>query len=351
MRNPNGYGCIKRLSGRRRRPFVFVVSVQGRQQPIEYFSDLVEAQIYQADYNRLHGQRSLPGHKISLAELYHRWLPRHIDDTQPSQSALDSYRNSYQHLASLHDRPVADIRYADYQRIIDGMRARGLSYSSCKKVRSLISLLLKHADKIELHTTNYAPLLSIGRNRPVRPHHTFSRQKINRLWANVDAPGVDTVLILLYTGMRCGELLALRKSDVHLRQRYVSITRSKTAAGIRIIPIHHRILPLIEARMSASGDALITDSNGQPYNYTRYVVIWRAVMRLIHANTRANAHQRTLTHTTHDCRHTVATLLDNAGANETAKRRILGHAGGDITERVYTHKGLRQLRKCIELLK
>ena len=32
-------------------------------------------------------------------------------------------------------------------------------------------------------------------------------------------------------------------------------------------------------------------------------------------------------HTTHDCRHTVATLLDNAGANETAKRRILGHAG------------------------
>ena len=56
-------------------------------------------------------------------------------------------------------------------------------------------------------------------------------------------------------------------------------------------------------------------------------------------------------HTTHDCRHTVATLLDNAGANETAKRRILGHTGGDVTERVYTHKNIRQLRKCIELLK
>lgn len=56
-------------------------------------------------------------------------------------------------------------------------------------------------------------------------------------------------------------------------------------------------------------------------------------------------------HTTHDCRHTVTTLLDNAGTNETAKRRILGHAGGDVTERVYTHKNIRQLRKCIELLK
>ena len=55
-------------------------------------------------------------------------------------------------------------------------------------------------------------------------------------------------------------------------------------------------------------------------------------------------------HTPHDTRHTVATLLDNAGANENAKRRILGHAGGDVTDRVYTHKSLRQLRKCIELL-
>lgn len=341
MRNPNGYGCIKKLSGRRRRPFVFVVSDHGRQKPIEYFTSLVDAQIYQADYNRAHGHRSLPGHKITFAELYHRWLPRHIDDTQPSQSAVDSYRNAYQHLSTLHGMSIEDLRYADYQRVIDDMRRAGLSYSSVKKVRSLVSLLLKYANKIELGTTNYAQLLSIGRNRPVRPHHTFSRQKINRLWAAVDRPGVDTVLILLYTGMRCGEMLQLQKTDIHLRQRYIRITKSKTAAGIRIIPIHHRIAPLIESRVKSPGDALICDDMGQPYNYGRYCTIWRSVMHLIRADG----------HTTHDCRHTVATLLDNAGANETAKRRLLGHAGGDITERVYTHKGLRQLRKCIELLK
>lgn len=341
MRNPNGYGCIKHLSGRRRRPFVFVVTDAGRQRPVEYFTNLVDAQIFQADYHRTHHHRSLPGHKITLAELYHRWLPRHSEDTQPSQSTLDSYRNAYQHLSTLHGMSIEDLRYADYQRVIDDMRRHGLSYSSVKKVRSLISLLLKYADKIELATTNYAPLLSIGRNRPVRPHHTFSRQKINRLWAAVDFPGVDTVLILLYTGMRCGEMLQLQKADVHLRQRYIRITRSKTAAGIRVIPIHHRILPLVEAHMSRSGETLIADDAGRPYNYSRYCTVWRSVMQLIRAEG----------HTTHDCRHTVATLLDNVGANETAKRRILGHAGGDITERVYTHKGLRQLRKCIELLK
>lgn len=284
MRKPNGYGSIKHLSGRRRRPFVFVVSKAGRQCPVGYFATQTEAEIFAADYNRAHKREPLADHRMTFAELYHRWLPRHIADTEPSASAICGYKNAYQHCSSLHGMAYAEIKYGDYQKVIDGMRREGLSYSSLKKVRSLISLLLKYADKIELSTTNYAPLLSIGRNRPVRPHHTFSRQKINRLWASVDCPGVDTVLILLYTGMRCGEMLQLQKADVHLRQRYIRITRSKTASGIRIIPVHHRIAPLIEARMARPGDALICDETGRPYNYGRYCTVWRTVMHRIRAD-------------------------------------------------------------------
>lgn len=341
MRKPNGYGCIKRLSGNRRRPFVFVISENGKQRPVEYFTNQIDAEIFQADYNKTHNHRSLPGHQITLEELYHRWLPAHTADTVPSRSTLCSYENSFKHLSSLHQEPFASLKYMDYQRIMDDMRKSGLSYSSLKKVRSLISLLSQYASKIEFTNKNYAPLLSIGKNRQVRPHKPFSRQKINRLWQHVGEPRVDTVLILLYTGMRVGEMLTLQKSDVNIRQHYIRITNSKTAAGIRVIPIHSRIMPLVVCRMDSPGTALITDASGRPYDYSRYCIAWRAVMQLINATG----------HTTHDCRHTVATLLDNAGANETAKRRILGHAGGDVTERVYTHKNIRQLRKCIELLK
>lgn len=49
MRKPNGYGSIKHLSGRRRRPFVFVVSEAGRQRPVEYFVTQTEAEIFAAD--------------------------------------------------------------------------------------------------------------------------------------------------------------------------------------------------------------------------------------------------------------------------------------------------------------
>lgn len=341
MRKPNGYGSIKHLSGRRRRPFVFVVSEAGRQRPVEYFVTQTEAEIFAADYNKVHTNRSLPGHQMTFSELYYRWLDRHIVDTSPSQSAITGYGNAYRHCSVLHGMAYTDIKYSDYQRIIDDMRRSGLSYSSVKKVRSLISLMSAYADKIELGGKNYAPLLSLGRNKPVHPHKPFSRQKINRLWSIADCDGVDTILILLYTGMRVGEMLALKKANINQRQQLIRITKSKTASGIRTIPIHHRIQDLIAARIQTTGPYLIADADGRPYSYSRYCYLWRKVMAAINASG----------HTTHDCRHTVATLLDNAGANETAKRRILGHAGGDVTERVYTHKGLRQLRKCIELLK
>lgn len=243
MRNPNGYGCIKKLSGQRRRPFAFVVSENGKQRIIEYFTNQADAQIFQADYNKVHLHHVLPGHQVTLTELYHRWLPAHIADTDPSDSALASYANSFKHLSCLQYESFQNLKYMDYQRVIDGMRKSGLSYSSCKKVRSLISLLEKYANKIELTNKSYASLLSIGKNKAIRPHKPFSRQKINRLWKNIDAANVDTVLILLYTGMRVGEMLALQKSDVNMRQHYIRITKSKTAAGIRVIPIHSRIMP------------------------------------------------------------------------------------------------------------
>lgn len=133
MRKPNGYGSIKKLSGNRRRPFVFCVSENGRQKPVEYFTNQVDAEIYQADYNKIHYHRSLPGHQITFAELYHRWLPAHIEHYNPSSSTIDSYHNAYRHCQSLHYMSYSDIKYQHLQMIMDGMRKSGLSYSICKK--------------------------------------------------------------------------------------------------------------------------------------------------------------------------------------------------------------------------
>ena len=92
--------------------------------------------------------------------------------------------------------------------------------------------------------------------------------------------------------------------------------------------------------MQTPGKYLICRHDEKPYNYSIYCTLWDKIMLTINAK-----------HTPHDCRHTCATLMDNAEVNYNAKRKILGHACSDVTNGVYTHKDIRQLRKAINKIK
>lgn len=332
MKNPNGYGCVKHLSGSRRNPFAFIVTDCGKQIVKGYFPTKMDALAYQVEYWNTHGRTRLS--EITFEELYAEWLPAHRPYV--AESTVRSYQSAYGHLHPLYGMPIKEIKYKHMQATLDAMG--GLSYASKKKVRNLLSLLWAYARKMDYTSNDYTGLLRIGKNRPVNPHHAISRRKVNALWRMTDVPGIDIILILIYTGMRNGELRALLKSDVNRRQKYIRIRKSKTAAGIRIIPIHSRIWPFVEVRLSCNGSHLIADDSGMPYTYSRLARLFTHVMKLVHGEK----------HKLHDTRHTCATWLDDAEVNDNAKKMILGHARNDVTNGVYTHKNLRQLRKTIE---
>lgn len=324
MKLPNNYGSITKLSGNRRRPFMVRKSLDGKQLVIGYFETKEKALQALADYNRQPSE--LPKTSITLTTLYKQWLPHHAPSL--SKSGVASYENSYRHIQSIAAIPIQNLTYDDFQGVLDAMQ---LSYASKKKVRSLINQLCKFAIKKDLMQRNFGDLVTIGKNSKIRPHKPFTRQQINKLW-QLNTTESDGALILLYTGMRCGELLNLRRRDINLKSKYLTVTKSKTKAGEgRIIPIHKRIQPIIESRCSQYQDRLF------PISYTNFA---KHFSRITNGK-----------HTTHDCRHTVATMLDSADANPNAVRAILGHKNGDITDKVYTHKGLRDLRRAINLLK
>ena len=50
MKNPNGYGTIKKLNGNRRRPFAFIISEKGRRRVVSCHATKAEALMAQADY-------------------------------------------------------------------------------------------------------------------------------------------------------------------------------------------------------------------------------------------------------------------------------------------------------------
>ena len=73
------------------------------------------------------------------------------------------------------------------------------------------------------------------------------------------------ILIPLYTDSRIGELLNLRRQDINRRSSYLIVKHAKTKAGEgRIIPIHHRIAPLIEQAFNPIDNYLF------PISYTTF---------------------------------------------------------------------------------
>lgn len=170
MKNPNGYGCIRLMSGNRRRPYAFIATINGRQKYIAAFETIYDAKVFQAKFFEDNHRDFLPSHKkISFAELYFRWLSFHKDEDRIlSRSTLTGYEYAYSHCSPLYDKCFPDLQYLDLQAVINCMRKNGLSYSSCKKVKNLLSLMYKYAIKANICRTNYALLLSIGRNHPVK---------------------------------------------------------------------------------------------------------------------------------------------------------------------------------------
>lgn len=268
---------------------------------------------------------------ITLRQLFNEWLPIHSQSI--SMSAVKSYRIAFKHISNIADMSITDIHFQHLQNVINSMHVKGLSYSSCKKVRTLFNQLFNYAIIKDYPITNYALHLNLGPNIPTIQRRVFTRQQINKLWA-IDTSYSHMILILLYTGLRIGELLDLRRQDINRRSSYLIVRHAKTKAGEgRIIPIHHRIMPLIEQVYCGVDDYLFTIS------YTTFRKHFQDIMKQLNCK-----------HTIHDTRHTFASLLDSV-APPNALRSLLGHKQGDITTRVYTHKTIRELRKAIELLK
>lgn len=242
---------------------------------------------------------------ITLRQLFNEWLPIHSQSI--TNSAVKSYHIAFKHISSIADISITDIHFQHLQKVINSMHVKGLSYSSCKKVRTLLNQLFNYAIIKDYPITNYAQHLNLGPNTPTIKRRVFTRQQINKLWA-IDTSYSRMILILLYTGLRIGELLNLRRQDINRRSSYLIVRHAKTKAGEgRIIPIHHRIMPIIEQLYINSGDYLFTIS------YTSFRKHFQDIMKQLNCK-----------HTIHDTRHTFASLLD-AVAPPNNLRSLLGH--------------------------
>ncbi len=341
---PNGFGSIVRLSGNRRRPFAARISEHGKYKYLDYFKTYEDALIYLVQYNKRKGLNNFAD-DLTFADIYRLELDEHA--RYISKSTLDGYRTSYNHCTVLHNKPFRNITIFDLQQVINSISARGIGQATQKKVRQLWHNMYKYCIKyrfIEL-TGDLSQFVDIDKHKAKYKKTPFNMRQLNRVRAIADdnthplSDWAKTVVMMCYCGTRPGEFLAILKADVKIRSRFFLVRDSKTSAGRnRMVPISRKTLPYFEYWLTKPGKTLIT-IDGESIYYKRYLDKFKKVMLTSRCK-----------HLPHECRHTCATWLDDRGANKLTIKRILGHASQDVTDGVYTHKDLRQLKKAIDLL-
>lgn len=283
--------------------------------------------------------------EITFSEIFKLWSAEHYPKIAKSTAA--NYTAAYKHCQPLYDKKFITLKISDLQDVIRTMSRNKIGYASQKKCRQLMHNLYTYAVKYEIiaASADISRYIEIDKKRIVYPKSPFNTRQLNRVkrlaesdellscWAKV-------VVMMVYSGVRTSEMLAVRKADVKLKQRYFIVRESKTEAGEnRAVPISRKALPYYQLWMQEPGKTLITDNNGEQLSYHRFRARFDKVMDATSCH-----------HTPHECRHTCATMLDNAGANDTAVKRILGHALQGVTKGVYTHKSLHELKKAIDMI-
>lgn len=341
MKRANGTGSIAKLSGKRRKPYVATVTkgweLDGdKHRQIRVTLGYYETRKAAREALDAYLQAPIERPRITLKELYDEWSAAKYRNI--NSKTIETYKMAWKCMEPLYGVIVKDLRTAHMQKIIDANADKSSSY--LQKIRILFNLLMKYALQHDVVIKNYASFIVLPKRERVE-RGVFSDLEIQTLFKNDSDPWVQTVLILIYTGFRVSEMLALTRFNVDL-ENGVLVGGMKTEAGRnRAVPIHPRILPYIRAWMEKGGETLVCAPLGGPLSANNY-------RKRYYTPTLKKLGIRPLT--PHSCRHTLGTMLDRAGAPTTATQKILGHADYSTTANIYTHPDFVALKSAMELL-
>lgn len=352
MRNPNGYGSVYKLSGKRRRPFVTSITVgyddmtgKQKRQILGYYATRKEAIQALADYN---ANGLIIKSDMTLEQIYKDWSSKKYP--QISKQSVQGYQASWLKFKSLAKVPINNIRTAQLQAVIE--HNSQMSASSLQKIKTLAIQLFKYALQNDIVQKNYAEFIELSiKTKTYTEKQIFTElqlQQIEKL-ANQELASnqplhFGSILILCYTGFRISEFLQLINPFSLVRddqQQIIALQGGlKTEAGKnRIVPIHPKIQPFINSLAAAKAQWLYT-LNGKSINANYYrKFIWQPCMKRLNITNM----------TPHNCRHTFASLCERAELTPVKIEKLLGHTDYKMTKH-YTHTEIKDLQSAISKL-
>lgn len=287
---------------------------------------------------RLAEEQNPDAQRQTLEQFLTRWL----DFKRPivRASTIKTYeRDAGAIRKALGHLPLASIRPGDVQGFITDLQARGLA-AKADKCRRTLKQALKQAERWELLERSPARHVDPVR-RPPPERGVWTQDQVDAfLEASRSSVYHPLFMLAIYSGLRRGELLALRWRDVSSSHVHVARTFSrdaaegyhppKTRAGDRYVPI----ASAVRAELGEEGEPeeLVFRSRAGTAFGERNVN--RALALLVQRANRDGARLPMIRF--HDLRRTYATLLAAQGTHPRVIQKLLGHSTPDLAMTVYT---------------
>lgn len=342
MKNENGAGNIYKLKGKRRKPWVIRITtgytVDGKQVRKVVGTYETKRIAQETLFEYLKNPRLYS--KTTFKDVRELWWNTYIIDKSHRTIETNKFRMKF--FESLDNREIAEIKLFELQNLFDNMNRSWSFKISCK---SILNMIFDYALKNDFISSNKISFVEVGKKIKILERKIFTKEEIGILWKNINSAEeycqyIYIVLILLYTGMRIGELQNLKNEDIDLENRIIKIKASKTEAGVRVIPISSKIYDLVKKYVNLEQEYFVKGDTTLKLSYSTFKPRFQKLLKKLGIQE----------HTIHDTRHTFATMLNNADANSTTITKLIGHVNFNTTENIYTHKDTDELRKAIELL-
>jgi integrase len=269
-----------------------------------------------------------------------RWLP----DVLPTIKC--STRNHYQYIVKVHlipafgDMQLRQIHRESIQSLLTSKRRSGLSWRTVKHIRTTFGTILAAAEMDGLISDNPVRKTKLPRRGPVAETTPIAPEQIRDLLDALPEPSGSIASLLLLTGLRIGELLALRWRDVDLESGLIRVRQTvyegtfddpKTKRSRRTVPLSESGIAILAGykRAEPNPEALVFASSHETPLSRR---------NLLNRQLKPTSERLGLKGANwHWLRHANATLLDAVGAPLGTVQALLGHASAEITREVYLH--------------
>lgn len=350
MKLPNGFGTIKYLGEGRRNPYAvyppvteYTATSPVTPKALGYRETWEDAYELLTAYNmEKKGQIRIgsgifidrsPTFAAAYEDFFKEKYRKELAAGSKKTSSMYSTQAAFKNSSAIHNMQMAQIRYKDLQDVINSCK---LKHASLELIVTLFHQMFKYALKYDLVDKDYSAALYIPIEDDDESGEPFSIKELELLWKNKGDDVVDMLLIMCYSGYR---IAAYTDMKVNLEEKYFFGGVKSKYSRERTVPIHSAIYGFVCNRPSKN---LLGCSASEFRNR-----MYEKLEALGIAATKDGKK-----HTPHDCRHTFSMLCEKYMVNDNDRRRMLGHSfGNDITNAVYGHRTLEDLRIEIEKIK